>query len=175
MNSLQYVKQRISEGATNLSDCNYKSMEEINVVDIFETMYKSRVLENGLIIKTDNNKIAEIFYNPDIEFNYFTMSRNVNDGTLLFDLEAMQDALFEVLSCHTYNKAVLLEAPDNQEFFDTHYLKYTIGNIVLCQEYDDNKFTVAGKPWLKRRTTALLPIKFEVMVKTCDNKHLSFH
>lgn len=163
MDSLQYIKQRISEGTTNLSDCNYKTMEVFNTIDIFERMCNSRSLENGVAIETDNNKIAEIFYNPDVEFNYFTMSRNSNDGTLLFDLETMQDVLSKVLYCQTYNNAVLSEIPDSQDFFDTHCFKYTIGDIVLCQEYDDNKFATDKKPWLKRRTTALLPIKFEIV------------
>lgn len=163
MNSLQYIKQRISEGTTNLSDCNYETMEAFNTIDIFERICNSRSLENGITIGTDNNKIAEIFYNPDAEFNYFTMSRNSNDGTLLFDLEAMQDVLSKVLYCQTYNNAVLSEIPDNQEFFDTHCFKYTIGDIVLCQEYYDSKFATDEKPWLTRRTTALLPIKFEII------------
>lgn len=116
MDSLQYIKQRISEGTTNLSDCNYKTMEVFNTIDIFERMCNSRSLENGVAIETDNNKIAEIFYNPDVEFNYFTMSRNSNDGTLLFDLETMQDVLSKVLYCQTYNNAVLSEIPDSQDF-----------------------------------------------------------
>lgn len=163
MNSLQYIVQRINEGTTNLSDCNYETIEEFNTVDIFEGMYYSRNLENGITIATNTNKIAEIFYNPNAEFNYFTMSRISNDGTLLFDLETMQDVLSKVLYCQTYNNAVLSEIPDNQEFFDTHCFKYTVGNIILCQEYDDNKFTTEEKPWLKRRTTAFLPIKFEIV------------
>lgn len=163
MNSLQYIKRRISKGTTNLSDCNYETMEVFNTIDIFEGMCNSRSLENGVTIGTDNNKIAEIFYNPDVDFNYFVMSRNSNDGTLLFDLKAMQDVLSKVLYCQTYNKAILSEVPDNQKFFDTHCFKYTVGDIVLCQEYDDSKFATDEKPWLKRRTTALLPIKFEIV------------
>lgn len=163
MKALQYIKKRIEEGTTNLSDCNYKTMEVFNTVDVFEKIYNSRNLEKGVVLETiSKDKIAEVFYDADAEYNYFTMSRNLNDGTLLFDLEVMQDALYKVLSCQTYNKEVLSEIPDSQEFVDTHYFKYTIGDIVLCQEYDD-KFTTDEKPWLTRRTTAILPIKFEVV------------
>lgn len=162
MNSLQYIKQRINEGTTNLSDCNFESMEVFNTVDIFYEMYHSS-LENGIIIETDDNKIAKIFYDPNADFNYFSTSINVNDGTLLFDLEVIQDVLSKVCYLQTYNKAILYEIPDSQEFYDIHYLKYTVGDIILCQEYDDNKFATDEKPWLKIRTTALLPIKFEVI------------
>ena len=40
MKSLEYIKQRIAERNTDLSECNYESMIEINTVDIFEEMYQ---------------------------------------------------------------------------------------------------------------------------------------
>jgi len=167
MKSLKYIKQRIAEGNTNLSKCNYESMTEFSPVDIFEKMYGTRSLENGIAIGSKDNKIADIYYDTNTEFNYFSMSRNCNDGTLIFDFEAMQDVLIKVLSCSTYNKAVLAEVPNDREYIDTHHYKYTIGNIVLCQEYGD-EFGTKEKPWMKRRTTALLPIKFEVV----ENKEI---
>jgi hypothetical protein len=163
MKSLDYIKQRIKEGTTDLSDCDYETMVEVNTVDIFEKMYESRGLETGITVGTKDNEVANIYYNPNAEFNYFTMSRNVNDGTLIFDFETMQDVLCKVLSCSTYNKAVLPEIPNDEEYFNKHYFQYTVGDIVLCQEYDSNKFSTNEKSWFTRRTTALLPIKFEVL------------
>ena len=162
MKSLDYIKQRISDGTTGLADCNYESMTEINTIDIFEKLMKSRNLQNGITVGTNEHKIANISYDPNSDFNYFTMSRNINDGTLIFDLEAMQDVLYKVLSCQTYNKSILKDIPDNEEFFNTHIFKYVIGDIVLCQEYS-KEFSTKEKPWMTRRTTALLPIKFEVI------------
>ena len=162
MKSLEYVKQRIAKGHTDLSNCKYESMVEYSPVDIFEKVYKSRALETGVTVGTSDHQVANICYDPKVDFNYFSMSRNTNDGTLLFDFEAMQDVLCKVLSCQTYNKAVLTEIPDDEEYFNTHHFKYTIGDIVLCQEYGD-EFATEEKPWMKRRTTALLPIKFEVI------------
>ena len=81
----------------------------------------------------------------------------------MFDLEAMKYVLTKVLACQTYNKAVVSE-PVDMDFFNTHYFKYTVGDIVLCQEYDE-EFSTKEKPWMTRRTTALLPIKFEVFEK----------
>ena len=164
MKSLNYIKQRIAEGNTDLSDCNYESMIEVNTVDIFEKTYNSRCLEKecGVHFQTKDGKvISKAYYDPEADFNYFTMSRNCNDGTLIFDMEAMQDVILKVLSCQTYNKAVLSEVPD-MDFFNTHHFKYTVGDIVLCQEYGD-EFDTEEKSWMKRRTTALLPIKFEVV------------
>lgn len=162
MKSLDYIKQRISDGDTGLSKCKYESMVEFNPVDIFEKMYESRALETGITVGNSDYQAANICYDPEADFNYFSMSRNANDGTLIFDFEAMQDVLCKVLSCQTYNKAVLTEVPDDEEYFNTHHFKYTIGDIVLCQEYGD-EFATEEKPWMKRRTTALLPIKFEVV------------
>ena len=162
MKSLEYVKQRIAEGNTGLSNCSYKSMTEFYTVDIFEKMYKSRTLETGITVGNSDHQIANIYYDPEADFNYFSMSRNTNDGTLMFDFEAMKDVLHKVLSCQTYNKSILSEVPNNEEFFNTHHFKYTVGDIVLCQEYGD-EFGTEEKPWMKRRTTALLPIKFEVV------------
>ena len=165
MKSLDYIKQRIAEGNTDLSECNYESMMEINTIDIFEKMYESRCLEkaHGVQFKSKDGAIlSEAYYDPEADFNYFTMSRNCNDGTLIFDMEAMQQVIIKVLSCQTYNKAVLTEMPNDMEFFDIHHFKYTMGDIVLCQEYGD-EFGTKEKPWMTRRTTALLPIKFEVV------------
>ena len=162
MKSLDYIKQRISEENTGLSKCKYESMVEFNPVDIFEKMYESRTLETGITVGNSEHQVANICYDPEADFNYFSMSRNANDGTLIFDFETMQDVLCKVLSCQTYNKAVLTEVPDDEEYFNNHHFKYTIGDIVLCQEYGD-EFATEEKPWMKRRTTALLPIKFEVV------------
>ena len=163
MKSLDYIKQRISDGTTGLADCNYESMTEVNTVDIYEKIYDTRKLEHGLTLKSiiDERKCAEVYYDPNADFNYFSMSRNSNDGTLTFDLEAMKYVLTKVLACQTYNKAVVSE-PVDMDFFNTHYFKYTVGDIVLCQEYGE-EFSTKEKPWMTRRTTALLPIKFEVI------------
>lgn len=165
MKSLEYIKRRISDGSTGLTDCNYESMTEVNSIDIYEKMYGTRKLKDGLTLKsiTDERKCAEVYYDPNVDFNYFSMSRNSNDGTLMFDFDAIKYVLLKVLSCQTYNKAVLSE-PVDMDFFNTHYFKYTIGDIVLCQEYCD-EFSTKEKPWMTRRTTALLPIKFEVIEK----------
>lgn len=169
MKSLEYIKQRIEEGNTGLTDCNYENMTEVNTLDILSKMYnsefKAEKLKDGVTIcrGNDRRKIAEIYYNPNIEFNYFSMSRCTDDGSLYFDLEMAASVLGKVMSCQTYNRAILFEVPVDKEYFETHYLKYTVGDIVLCHEYDDKKFATKEKPWLKRRTTALLPIKFEVI------------
>ena len=165
MKSLDYIKQRISDGTTGLTDCNYESMTEVNTVDIYEKIYDARNLEHGLTLKSiiDERKCAEVYYDPNADFNYFTMCRNSNDGTLMFDLEAMKYVLTKVLACQMYNKAVISE-PVDMDFFNTHYFKYTVGDIVLCQEYSE-EFSTKEKPWMMRRSTALLPIKFEVLEK----------
>lgn len=169
MKSLGYIRQRIKEGNTGLTDCNYENMTEVNTLDVLSKMYNSEFnpekLKDGVTICRGDNKekIAEVYYNPNTEFNYFSMSRCTDDGSLYFDLEMAVNVLHKVMSCQTYNKAILPEAPVDKKYFETHYLKYTVGDIILCHEYDNKEFATKEKPWLKRRTTALLPIKFEVI------------
>ena len=74
MKSLDYIKQRISDSTTGLADCNYESMTEVNTIDIFEKLMKSRNLQNGIIVGTNEHKIANISYDPSSDFNYFTMA-----------------------------------------------------------------------------------------------------
>ena len=54
------------------------------------------------------------------------------------------------------------EVPDDKDFFNSHHIKYTIGNIVCCTEYSE-EFATKDKPYLTSRYTALLPIKFEIV------------
>lgn len=70
MKSLDYIKQRISDGTTGLTDCNYESMTEVNTVDIYEKIYDTRKLEHGLTLKSiiDERKCAEVYYDPNADF-----------------------------------------------------------------------------------------------------------
>ena len=120
------------------------------------------------------NKMEEAAKNTagvkDATVNFMTLKMNVEFEEGKDPKEVMQDVLYKVLSCQTYNKSILKDIPNNEEFFNTHIFKYVIGDIVLCQEYS-KEFSTKEKPWMTRRTTALLPIKFEV-IENADWTHV---
>ncbi len=85
------------------------------------------------------------------DFDYFTSDSCVHDGTLYFIREAMNRCVQRVCFAQTYNKNV--GEPQNGDS-----IKYVIGNFVILNEYDGD-FVPADKPWMRERTTVLLPIK----------------
>lgn len=158
--SLEYIITRIKSGETGLTDCVYDSMFEVSPVNFLnEEDNEGQVWVN----RCANGKIiSELYYDINVDFNYFTMSRNINDGTLLFMQTAIEDVLNKVMSTVTYNKKIMSEVPNNKDFINSHHLKYTIGNIVCCTEHNE-EFATKEKPYLTSRYTALLPIKFEIV------------
>lgn len=158
--SLEYIITRIKSGETELTDFVYDSMFEVSPVNFLnEEDNEGQVWVN----RCDNGKIInEVYYNVNADFNYFAMSRNVNDGTLLFMQTAIEHVLNKVMLTATYNKEIMSKVPNNKKFIDSHHLKYTIGNIVCCTEYSE-EFATKEKPYLTSRYTALLPIKFEIV------------
>lgn len=164
MKSLEYIKNRIATGETGLTNIDFDDLSETSFKDIFKQMYQHDFPDcNKVEIKMkDGTIISEIIYDPDAEFNYFSMERSTHDGTFFFIGETINNLLMKVFRCGTYNKAVLDEVPDSDEYFNTHHFKYTIGDIVLGTEYDGD-FVPEDKKWMRERTTAMLPIKFEVV------------
>lgn len=92
-------------------------------------------------------------FDDDADFDYFTSDSCIHDGTLLFIEKSMNKCARKVCNLETYYEP-LGEPQDG----DT--LKYTIGNFVALNEYDGD-FVPSDKPWLRQRTTVLLPIKME--------------
>lgn len=157
-NSIEYIKGRIKSGDARIAICKFDSMYEMSPYEVLEIKDTNEICET-----TSSGKIiSEVYYDENAEFNYFTMSRNQNDGTLLFMRETVKEVLEKVLRCETYNVDILKEIPDDEEYFKKHHFKYTIGNIVCCSEHGD-EFSTKEKPWMKSRFTALLPIKFEIV------------
>ena len=153
--SIEYIKQR-------LPGCKFDSMHEIDIYEIIKKDDSNKIYE---LNTKSGNLMSEVYYDDAADFNYYTMRSNINDGTLSFMYEAARDVVLSVLDCKTYNTKVLKEAPENEDYFDSHHFKYTIGNIVCCSEYGD-EFSSEEKPWMKSRFTAFLPIKFEVVEST---------
>lgn len=94
---------------------------------------------------------VSISFDCNADFDYFTAVSYVHDGTLLFIKEAMDKCAQKVCLAQTYNKNI--GAP---EFGDS--IQYIVGNFVILTEYNGN-FVPVNQPWMRERTTVLLPLK----------------
>lgn len=96
---------------------------------------------------------AEIHYNPNADFDYFTSVSSMSDGTAFFFGADIDRCLGNVVGILSYPKW------ETQPVRGDH-IKYTIGNLVCLEEYGGD-FVPDDKPWMQCRTTVMLPIKFE--------------
>lgn len=92
-----------------------------------------------------------VSFDANADFDYFTSDSCIHDGTLYFIKEAMNRCVRNVCFAQTYNKN--LGAPESGDS-----IQYIIGNFIVLTEYDGD-FVPAGKPWMRERTTVLLPLK----------------
>lgn len=106
-------------------------------------------------LKADDMGISiDILFDPNADFQYFTSYVAYTDGTMIFELEAMQKLFNRLLQCGTYfNK---MEAPH-----DGAHITYTVGNFVVVREYG-KEFAPKEKPWMTERLTVMLPINYQI-------------
>lgn len=165
-NSLKFVKERIASSKCNGMENNtYVYMYSVNTVDLsnsfnFNIFATSKECKLKSTMGNDKDFYTIIKYDPNAEFEYFTMERCICDGTYGFYIELAANCLDKVIHFQTYNRN---KAPENitEEWLADKTLTYTIGDFVLAEEFSD-EFGTKEKPWLKSRFTVMLPIKFEV-------------
>ena len=162
--SLDFVNQRIKSGLVSgiPEDTKFDSMSEVNFLEFCR---ERNIIDKDKTYRETKCKIVDreeymtqiIQYNPDADFQYFTMARCRCDGTMLFYLDLMLECIDNMLEFHTWYKEV--EIP--KELIGVT-LKYTVGDFVLAEEFGD-QFTTKEKPWMRSRFTVMLPIKCEVI------------
>lgn len=168
--SLEFVKNRIISG-------EYKGMDSTYYMDLKEANFWNRVFtyfkfgddvrisentisfasyfeENGTEIK----RIAMIKYNPNADFEYFTLASCMCDGTLSLFLDLHGDILDSLIYGTTYYKP---KAPKNfEEEFYKYDMNYVVGDFVYC--YGENReLAPKDKPWMTTQFTLMLPIAME--------------
>ena len=161
--SLDFVKQRISSGQCHGMENNeYKSMIEQNTQEMFNDFGFFVNGETQKIVKCKTQKWDFIFnivvqYDPNANFDYFTMLRCTCDGTFAFFRDLMAGCLNRIISFNTYgiNKGYPKD-------FNGKFVVYTVGDFVLAEEFGE-RFATPEKPWVQSRLTAMLPIKFDVV------------
>lgn len=156
--SLKFVKERIASGQCNGMENNkYESMIEQDIRELFTTVNYTK---NGIILADipylkDFNVVIK--YDPDADFEYFTMQRCNCDGTFIFFQNLMGECIDKMIYLKTCN--VNKEIPKDLTGYS---IVYTVGDFVLAEEFG-NEFATKEKPWMQSRFTAMLPIKFDVV------------
>lgn len=163
--SLEFIKERIKSYSTNGMENNtYEWMEEQTPFEVLKESLKLATIDSILCNQTFEYEILnkdkfkmKIIYNPDAEYDYFTMQRCLSDGTYAHLYELMEICVENIINLKTYFKSA--KVPKD---LSEHTIIYTIGDFVLVSETDREKFKTEDKPWLDCRFTAMLPIKFEI-------------
>lgn len=146
--------------AQNTDRSSYADRSWDNATEVYETEaifdeYLHGARHFSLKGKVDGE--TEICFNVSIsfddnaDFDYFTSESCVHDGTLYFIREAMDRCVRRVCLAQTYNKNT--GAPEHGD-----NIRYVVGNFIILTEYDGD-FVPADKPWMRERTTVLLPLK----------------
>lgn len=165
-NSLDFVKNRIKNGETrdmNISD--YESIEQVDLLKWLDNTNNKKLLKhltNG-IVSINEYFSYSVKYNPNEEYDYFTMSSCICDGTLMFYNGLCENVLNKVLNAETCKNDIMTDEIYNN--IKEYIIEYTIGDFVFGDEYDLKKFGTKEKPWMYSRFTVMLPIKFIVRRK----------
>ena len=156
--SLEYIKRRIEDG-----DCNNMPPEEFVDMSVtpLTTFWDEVSVGETIILATTKDKsevIADLTYNPEADFNYFTTESCTCDGTLLFVADLMKEILEKIRSLNTYYTPAFKDI--NEENLCNYKFHYEVGDFVINSHIIDppNK----DKPWLCDRFTVMLPIRFTI-------------
>ena len=155
--SLEYIKKRIEEG-----NCDRMSMEEFSDMGVFpfKQFFREDVGDTMILALTKDQQdvFADLTYNPNADFNYFTLKSCVCDGTLVFMTELMEEILKKIGRLETCYAPIIRDIP--QEEIQNYKLHYEVGDFIT------NTYIVAppdkDKPWMCDKFTVMLPIKFTV-------------
>ena len=145
---------------SNLTDRDWSGAYEYNAEQFFDQRINGArtCILTGNVDGKEYKFSIKLEFDPDGEFDYFTSSKSVHDGTMIFVSENMESLVRKVLCLNTYYTPK--GKPDNG---DT--VKFTIGNFVILNEYDETgeNFTPKDKPYLRERTTVFLPLGYDVI------------
>lgn len=173
--SLEFVKKRIASGECgDMKNNDYSFMYEVNFNTIFDIAAKrnseiktsENTWEHNFTALYDDGQEKEmkviIEYNPDMQFEYFTMEQCICDGTSYFYFELCEKVLGKLLIGKTYYKP---KFPDNYEDeMEKYIIKYTVGDFVFADEFGE-EFAAETEPWMYSRFSVMLPIRCDFIKK----------
>ena len=164
-NSLNFIKERINSGETDLILTDYESLEQVDLLNWLKEGNNEQVIEwLSYGISTQRGDFSStIKYDPNCEYDYFTMSQCCCDGTLMFYNELCSKVLNKAIGMETGKKDVMTDEVYTN--IKDYTIEYVIGDFVFGHEYDLEKFKTNEKPWIHSRFTVMLPIKFDIKLK----------
>lgn len=156
--SLKYIKRRIEDG-----DCKNMPPEEFANMSVTSLTWFWNQISVGetIVLATTKDKskvIADLTYNPDADFNYFTTESCTCDGTLLFMADLMREILEKIRALNTCYAPAFKDI--NEEDLCNYKFHYEVGDFVINSHIIEPPNE--DKPWLCDRFTVMLPIKFTV-------------
>ena len=162
MKSLDFCKQILTNPKrSNFTDRNWDKCKVVPSINIFDRYLKGH--RNLLLKGTNDNGIKtevaiRLEFNSDTDFEYFTSSTSIHDGTLLFIEENFKECVYKLCQGQSYY------LPTNKPPKNRCRIVYTIGDFIMLNEYDEDGtlFVPKEKPYLRERTTILLPLKTRV-------------
>lgn len=173
--SLEFVKKRIDSGECgDMKNNHYSSMREVCFTDIASQKLNTDIVDRKsdsewklkLYAKSecgDKKQVnIEVQYNPNTDFDYFTMKSCRCDGTLIFYFELCEKILENVFLGNTQYKPKLPENYEND--MDKYIIKYVVGDFVFANEFGE-EFATEDKPWMLSRFSVMLPIKCDFVKK----------
>lgn len=128
-----------------------EDLETVAIFDEFLHGIRDFFLEGKVDGETEICFDVSISFDANADFDYFISCSCIHDGTLFFIRDTMDRCVRKVCFAQTYNKN--LRAPESGDS-----IKYVVGNFVVLTEYDGG-FVPVDKPWMRERTTVLLPVK----------------
>ena len=141
--------------AQNAYRSSYADRSWDNAVEVYETeaifdkyLHGARnfFFEGKVDDETEICFDVSISFDGNADFDYFTSESCIHDGTLYFIIKTMDECVRKVCLAQT-------GAPESGDS-----IQYIVGNFVILTEYDGD-FVPADKPWMRERTTVLLPLK----------------
>lgn len=155
--SLEYIKQRITDN-NMVFGFNLNDIDNLHVNTMYDVYGYDLPFDNPqpILMNYDGSILAEIVYNPNANYDYFTMETCFCDGTLAFMNELMLKNIQKIMELKTaYSPAIEKIGAAN---LPDYKIIYEVGDFVCSIKNSESPDP--ERPWVCSKFTAYLPIKF---------------
>ena len=150
-----FVKKHPDTGHSNIPDNavyerksepffrGFEKELDFNGFDVEYDCYSGKHKKQHVVIKFD----------PEAEYDTVCAEISVHDGTLYFTYELIEKVIkhFSSANVYTWQKG----SPESGS-----NITYTVGDFIIINE--SGSYGTAEKPWLREKTTVVLPFKYDV-------------
>lgn len=170
--SFEWVTTRAKNQGGSLAESDWSEAVELSnrtTIDTFISVSRalcfcSTPFSQYKLTHVTANYMVKIKHDENADFQYFASASCLNDGTLLFQQNLIHRVASKVVTLQTCYAPYANDLAKS----GTHIVNWTIGNFVLLNEYGD-QYAPQGKPWMKMRSTVLLPLRMDIQTKEGGN------